>query len=325
VTERRARAYWTVARERGEIREEPLPALGPNQALVETLHSAVSRGTELLVHRGCVPASEHARMRAPHQAGTFPWPVKYGYCNVGRVVEGGAALLGREVFCLFPHQSAYVIDSAALHALPAGVPAARAVLAANMETALNAIWDAQLKAGDRVAVVGAGVVGSLCAYLAARHPGAEVQLIDVDARRESIARAFGAAFAHPQAAAPGADVVVHASGTSEGLETALALAGREATVLELSWYGDARAALPLGQAFHALRLTLRSSQVGTLPPSQQARWDHRRRLDLALRLLADAQLDCLIDASAPFERLPEVMAELASGARTALCQRIDYA
>jgi threonine dehydrogenase-like Zn-dependent dehydrogenase len=324
VTERRARAYWTVERERGEIRDEALPAPGPDQALVETLHSAISRGTELLVHRGRVPATEYARMRAPHQAGELPWPVKYGYCNVGRVVQGGGALLGREVFCLYPHQSAYVVDSAALHALPAGVPPARAVLAANMETALNAIWDAQIKAGDRVAVVGGGVVGSLVAYLAARHPGCEVQLLDVDASRAAIARALGADFATPAHAAAGADVVVHASGTSEGLETALSLAGPEATVLELSWHGDARATLPLGQAFHALRLTLRSSQVGAIPPAQRPRWDYRRRLGAALRLLADERLDILIDASAPFERLPEVMSELASGRRRALCQRIDY-
>jgi threonine dehydrogenase-like Zn-dependent dehydrogenase len=313
-----------VARERGEIREEALPVPGPEQALVETLHSAISRGTELLVHRGRVPESEHERMRAPHQAGAFPWPVKYGYCNVGRVVQGGGALLGREVFCLYPHQTAYVVDNAWLHALPAGVPAARAVLAANMETALNAVWDAQIKAGDRVAVVGAGVVGALVAYLAARHPGCEVQLVDVDAGKQAIARAFGAEFATPEQAAPAADVVLHASGTSDGLETALRLAGPEASVVELSWHGDARAALPLGQAFHALRLTLRSSQVGTLPPGQRPRWDHRRRLGAALRLLADERLDHLIDASAPFARLPEVMSELSSGARSVLCQRIDY-
>jgi threonine dehydrogenase-like Zn-dependent dehydrogenase len=217
-----------------------------------------------------------------------------------------------------------VVEVAALHALPAGVPAARAVLAANMETALNAIWDAQLKAGDRVTVVGAGVVGALIVYLAARHPGIEVQVVDVDAGKEPIARAFGADFASPERAASGADVVVHASGSSAGLQTALALAGREATVLEVSWHGDVPAMLALGQGFHALRLTLRSSQVGALPPSQQARWDFRRRLALALRLLADERLDRLIDAPVAFERLPEVMNELAGGTRHALCQRIDY-
>ena len=183
-----ARAYWTIDRERGEIRGEALPAVGAGQALVRALHSGVSRGTELLVHRGRVPVSEHARMRAPHQAGAFPWPVKYGYSSVGLVEQGPAELLGRTVFCLYPHQTAYVIDAAQLHPLPDGLPPARAVLAANMETALNAIWDAQLKAGDRVAVVGAGVVGLLFAYLAACHPGTEVELVDTDSSKADVAR-----------------------------------------------------------------------------------------------------------------------------------------
>jgi threonine dehydrogenase-like Zn-dependent dehydrogenase len=324
MTERRAQAYWTVGCERGEIRDELLPEPGPGQALVETLHTAISRGTERIVHQGRVPSSEHERMRAPHQAGAFPWPVKYGYCNVGRVVAGGGALLGRDVFCLYPHQTAYVIDTPALCPLPDGVPAARAVLAANMETALNALWDAELKAGDRVAVVGAGTVGLLVAYLAARHPGTEVQVVDIDESKAAVARELGAEFAPPARASGGVDVVLHASGAPAGLETALALCGPGATVIELSFYGDTRVSLPLGQSFHALRLSLRSSQVGSLPPSQRTRWSTRRRLELALRLLRDPRLDALIDAHAPFAQLPAVMAQLATGALDALCHRIDY-
>jgi threonine dehydrogenase-like Zn-dependent dehydrogenase len=228
------------------------------------------------------------------------------------------------VFCLYPHQSAYVVDAAALVPLPPGVPAARAVLAANMETALNALWDAELKAGDHVSVVGAGVVGLLTAYLAARHPGVEVQVVDVDAAKVEPARALGVRLVAPDHARAGADVVVHASGSAAGLETALGLAATEAIVLELSWYGDARVSLPLGHGFHALRLRLRSSQVGSLPPAQRPRWTHRRRLELALRLLADERLDRLIDASAPFRELPQVMRRLASGELAALCHRVDY-
>jgi threonine dehydrogenase-like Zn-dependent dehydrogenase len=313
-----------VERERGELRAESLPEPAAGQVLVQTLHTAVSRGTELLVHRGLVPESERERMAAPHQAGSFPWPVKYGYCNVGRVVAGPAELLGREVFCLYPHQDVYLVDAAALVPLPTGVPAARAVLGANMETALNAVWDAGLRAGDRVAVVGAGVVGSLVAHLCARHPGCEVMLIDVDERKAAVATALGVSFASRARARGDADVVMHASGSPAGLETALGLAGREATVLELSWYGSARVALPLGQAFHALRLRIQSSQVGSLPAAQHARWDHRRRLELALRLLADPVLDRLIDASAPFEALPEVIARMARGELACTCHRIDY-
>ena len=318
-----ARAYWTVGPEQGEIREEPLPEPAPGQAVVETLHSGISRGTELLVHRGCVPESEHARMRAPQQSGQFPWPVKYGYCNVGRVVAGAGDWLGRDVFCLYPHQTSYVIDTTALTPLPPELPAARAVLGANMESAVNAVWDAELKAGDRVIVVGAGVVGSLVAYLAGRHPGTETVLVDVEPSRAQLAEALGIGFAVPEQVRGGADVVVHASGTPVGLQTALGLAGPDAVVLELSWYGTQRVALPLGEAFHSQRLRLRSSQVGSLPPAQLPRWTRRRRLELALRLLADPRLDRLIDQAGAFEALPEIMSKLARSA-SALCHRIDY-
>lgn len=324
--QRSARAYWTVGPEQGEIREEALPEPGTGQVVVETLHSGISRGTELLVHRGAVPESERARMRAPHQRGEFPWPVKYGYCSVGRVAAAGASegeWVGRTVFCLYPHQTAYVVDAGVLAMVPDAVPAARAVLAANMETALNAVWDAELKAGDRVTVVGAGVIGSLVAYLAARHPGTEVVLVDVEPARAQLAEQLGVGFARPEQVRGGADVVVHASGTPAGLQAALRLAGPEATVLELSWYGAQSVTLALGEAFHSQRLRLRSSQVGGLSPAQLPRWTRERRLALALRLLADPRLDTLIDQRGAFEALPQIMAELARGG-SALCHRIDY-
>jgi threonine dehydrogenase-like Zn-dependent dehydrogenase len=322
---RTSRAYWITGENRGEIREQLLPEPIVQEVLVEALHSGVSRGTELLVHQGRVPVSEYERMRAPLQEGSFPWPVKYGYCSVGRIAAGAPAWIGREVFCLHPHQTAYVVDAARVVALPHGLPAARAVLAANMETALNAVWDAGLRAGDRVCVVGGGVLGCLVAYLCQRHPGVQAELVDVDAEKAEIAAALGVAFALPEQAARGCDAVIHASGAASGLQTALSLAGTEATVLELSWYGADPVAVPLGEAFHALRLCLKSSQVGNLPPAQRPRWDHRRRLELALQLLIDPRLDALIDSSAHFERLPEIMSGLARGEIRALCHRVDYA
>jgi 2-desacetyl-2-hydroxyethyl bacteriochlorophyllide A dehydrogenase len=320
---RHAKAFWVVERERGEVREESLPPPGPGDVVVQALYSGVSRGTELTVFRGRVPPSERERMRAPHQAGDFPWPVKYGYSSVGRVVEGPSNLAGREVFCLFPHQSEYVVPVESVVALPEGVPAQRAVLAANLETALNGVWDAEVRPGDRVSVVGAGVVGTLVAYLAARFPGTTVELIDVDPAKADVATAVGVAFAEPAAASGEADVVVHASGAAAGLETALALAGREATVLELSWYGDARPAIPLGEGFHAKRLRLQSSQVGNLPPAQRARWTHRRRLELALSLLEDARLDALCTGVGSLDELPQTMQHFAAGV-PGLCHVIEY-
>lgn len=317
-------ALWIEAPGHAALRPGTLAAPTANEVRVRTLHSAVSRGTELLVFRGEVPASEHARMRAPFQAGDFPFPVKYGYASVGVVEAGPPALQGRSVFCLHPHQSRYVVPAAAVHVLPDDVPPARAVLAANMETAVNALWDAAPRVGDRIAVVGGGVVGLLVAWLAARLPGCAVELVDLRAERGAVAAALGVPFALPAAAARDADLVVHASGQPAGLVTALALAGFEATVLELSWYGQRAVSLPLGEAFHARRLTLRSSQVGHVATAQRARWDHRRRMTLALSLLAAPELDALVTDHAPFAELPAVLARLAAGAPDTLCQRIDY-
>jgi 2-desacetyl-2-hydroxyethyl bacteriochlorophyllide A dehydrogenase len=317
-----ARAFWTTGPGTGEVRDERLRPLGATDVLVDTLYSGLSRGTESLVLAGRVPPSEYLRMRAPHQAGDFPFPVKYGYQNVGHVVAGPTELVGRAIFCLYPHQTRYVVDAGDVVPLPAGVPPERAVLAANLETAVNGVWDAELRLGDRVAVVGGGVVGSLVAWLAARVPGCEVELVDINPDRAALAAALGVGFAIPDRARTEADVVIHASGAPAGLTTALALAGPEATVVEMSWYGSSPVELSLGGAFHARRLTLRSSQVGGLPAGQRARWSLRRRLLLALRLLADPALDALIDGDLDFHDLPHAWPRIAGA--SALCRRVRY-
>ncbi|MDM0012795.1 zinc-binding alcohol dehydrogenase [Variovorax sp. J22P168] len=319
-----ARACWIEAPGRAAIRDEPDIAAAEGEVLVRALHSGVSRGTELLVYRGEVPPSEFERMRAPFQRGDFPGPLKYGYASVGLVEEGPPALLGRHVFCLYPHQTRYAVPAAAVHLLPDGLPPARAVLAANMETAVNALWDAAPRVGDRIAVVGGGVLGLLVAWLASRLTGCEVELVDVQASRGEVAGRLGLGFALPADARSDADVVLHASGQPEGLVTALGLAGFESVVTELSWYGRHSVSLPLGEAFHARRLHLQASQVGHVAAAQRARWSHQRRLALALSLLRDPVLDALVTDSAPFEELPAVLARLAAGAPETLCQRIDY-
>jgi NADPH:quinone reductase-like Zn-dependent oxidoreductase len=313
-----------VAPGRAEIRSEALPALADGEARVRTLHTGVSRGTEGLVFRGEVPASEAQRMRAPFQVGDFPGPVKYGYVNVGVVEAGPAELLGQTVFCLYPHQTLYQVPATAVVPLPAGVPPARAVLAANLETAINALWDASPRLGDRIAVVGGGTLGLLVAWLAAQLPGCEVQVVDNETGRADVARALGASFALPADARLDADLVVHTSGQGAGLATALRLAAFEATVLELSWYGSRAVSVALGEAFHSQRLTLKSSQVGHVATAQRVRWSHLRRLELALSLLTDPVLDRLITHSAPFLELPSVLERLSTGGTDTLCHRIDY-
>jgi 2-desacetyl-2-hydroxyethyl bacteriochlorophyllide A dehydrogenase len=319
-----AAAFWITSPGQGELRRERLPSPGEGEVLVEARFSGISRGTETLVFQGRVPVSQHAAMRGPFQAGDFTFPVKYGYSSVGIVREGPPELIGQRVFCLHPHQDRYVVPASAVVPLPDAVPDARAVLAANMETALNGLWDAAPRLGDRVGVIGAGAVGALAAALLTRIPGAEVELIDVDPEKAPIAATLGVDFALPGAARGELDLVIHASGVPEGLATALRLAGFEARVVDLSWYGDRPVALPLGEAFHSRRLRLVSSQVGAVARARRARWDHRRRLALALELLEDARFDALLAPAEPFARLPAVMAALAARPSNVMCQLITY-
>ncbi len=323
-TLRTARAYWLREPGIGEIRTAELPEPAEDEVLVRTLRSGVSRGTETLVFGGRVPAAQRDAMRAPFQEGSFPGPVKYGYLNVGLVEAGPPALRGRVVFCLHPHQTAYVVPADAVAPVPEGVPAARAVLAGTVETAVNALWDAAPLAGDRVTVVGGGMVGCCVARLLARYPGVEVTLVDVDPGRADVAAALGAAFALPGDADGGRDLVVHASATSAGLQRSIELLAPEGTVIDLSWYGDGEVRLALGGAFHTGRLTVRSSQVGAVSPARRGSRTASERLALALRLLDDPSFDALLTGESPFEELPEVMARLADGSLEALCHTITY-
>jgi NADPH:quinone reductase-like Zn-dependent oxidoreductase len=304
-----ARAFWLEAPGQGGIRREALAPPAAGEVQVRALASAVSRGTETLVFQGRVPASQYRAMRCPFQAGEFPAPVKYGYASVGIVEEGVRDLIGQRVFCLHPHQDFYVVPADAVRPVPDSVPDARAALAANMETAVNGLWDGAPRAGDRIVVVGAGVVGCLVASLAARLPGARVTLIDI-AAREDVAHDLGCFFAPPEDAPQGADLVFHTSGTASGLATALGCAGFEAKVVEMSWYGDSAVAAPLGEDFHARRLRLVSSQVGAVATAQRARWSHARRLDLALELLGDPRYDRLVTEECGLAHLPATMARL---------------
>jgi threonine dehydrogenase-like Zn-dependent dehydrogenase len=323
MTATTARAFVVARPGAGEIRELTLPEPGPDDVLVRTLHSGISRGTETLVFRGEVPEDQRERMRAPFQAGDLPGPVAYGYLNVGVVEAGPPELLGRTVFCLHPHQTAYVVPADAVSPVPDGVPARRAVLAGTVETAVNALWDAAPLVGDRVAVVGAGMVGCCVARLLAGIPGVEVTLVDVDKERAATAAALDVGFATPAEAGGELDLVVHTSASSEGLQLAVDLLADEGTVLEMSWYGDRVVQVGLGGAFHSRRLRVVASQVGAVAPARRLHRSTSERLALALSLLRDDAYDALLTGRSPFEELPDVLAALAAG-RPALCHTIDY-
>jgi NADPH:quinone reductase-like Zn-dependent oxidoreductase len=323
-TDELSQALWYVGLGRAEIRAEKLAPLGPDDVRVRASFGALSRGTEALVLGGRVPESEFEHMRPPFMGGTFPFPVKYGYSIAGCVEAGPENLIGRNVFALHPHQSLFNVPASAVAALPEGVPPARAVLAANMETALNAVWDAAPNTGDRVVIVGAGVVGTLTAYLCSRIAFAQATLVDINPARADLARKLGLDFAAPDAATPDCSLVIHASGTAAGLATALSLAGFEATVLELSWYGDALVPVPLGGAFHSRRLRLISSQVGHVAPSHRREWTHHRRLAEALALLNDVRLDALLAKPLAFRELPARLPDILDAKSGVLCQLIAY-
>ncbi len=322
-----ARALWTVAPGRCEIRAETLPPRGEAQALVRMVASGISRGTERLVLAGQVPTSQAAAMRCPLQAGDFPFPVKYGYAAVGVVEDGPAPLRGRRVFVLHPHQDRFLAPAAMCIPVPDGVPDGRAVLAANMETAVNVAWDARPLAGERALVIGAGVVGLLVASLLARMPGMEVAVCDIDPRRQAVVEALGARFVAPGEAPAERDLIVHASADPAGLRLALGLAAFEGRIVEASWYGTKEATLPLGEAFHAKRLSIVSTQVGAVAPAMRGRRSHAERMTLALALLAEDRFDALTGPATPFDALPEALPHLLNpppGGPAPLCPVVTY-
>jgi 2-desacetyl-2-hydroxyethyl bacteriochlorophyllide A dehydrogenase len=319
-----ARALWYVAPGKAELRPATIGEPGANGLLIRTLYSGLSRGTERLIFEGKVPEVEWSRMKAPAQEGEFPFPVKYGYSTVGLVEEGPAELKGRHVFALYPHQDRFIVQAERAYVIPDNIPPRRATLAANMETALNILWDGSAQPADDIVVVGGGIVGMLVASLASRLPGAKVTLVDIEPSRETIANKLGVRFALPDQAPGDADLVIHSTASAGGLSLALKLAGIEGTIVEASWFGTGMVNVPLGDAFHSRRLRLISSQVGNICASRAKRWTTRRRLEAAIRLLADERLDALIGEEVPFAELPQQLPRLLSPKAPGLGALVRY-
>ncbi|AOT05453.1 zinc-dependent alcohol dehydrogenase [Arthrobacter sp. U41] len=320
-----ATAYWTVGPGKGELRRGALPLPGPGEALVRTLYSGISKGTELVVHNARVPQCVAEEMAAPNQEGSFPSPVKFGYLSVGVVEDGPANWMGKMVFCLYPHQDRYVVPVESLTVVPDDVPARRAVLTGTVETAINGIWEAGPRLGDRVAVIGAGLVGGMVAKLLGSFPLGRLQLVDVDPAKRAFAAALGVEFSHPDDALPDCDIVIHCSASEAGLARALQLAGDDADVIEMSWYADRKVTVPLGEDFHARRLSIRASQVGVVARARRHRRTNADRLQLAVSLLRDPGFDVFLTGSSTLGELPDIVQQLSDGTLDALCHVIDYA
>ncbi len=310
-------ALWCIGDSKAELRQA---SVGEG-VLVENVYSGISRGTERLVFEGQIPKSEFERMRCFGQQGDFSFPVKFGYCSVVRVLEG--ELAGKHAFTLYPHQQKFRTATEKLHLLPEGLPAERAVLAANMETALNVAWDSEASAGDRVVVIGAGVLGLLVGYLLNKMPATDVTVIDKNKNRAALAKKLQLKFAEPENSPNDCDLVINTSASSEGLGQAIEIAGNQAKIIEASWHGTKEVSLQLGEAFHSRRLSLISSQVGQIPESKRARWDYRRRMSVALGLLEDPLLDVLISGESEFENLAHQYSEILHNPET-LCHRVRY-
>lgn len=318
-----AQALFYTAPGVAELRDVALAPLALGQVEVRTLYSGLSRGTERLVSAGGVPLGEYARMRAPHQEGNFPFPVKYGYAAVGVVEAGPDALLGSHVFSLYPHQNRFRVPADAVVPLPGDVPAARAVLGANAETALNAIWDAEPKSGERMLVLGAGLLGCLiAAFLSRIHR--PVDITDRIAEPGERLGDFPVRFMSSGAVGSEYDVVFHTTASASGLQAAIDALAFEGRVIELSWFGNRQVAVMLGGAFHARRLTIHASQVGHVAPSRRATTTHRDRLTEALGLLADPRLDRLITTEVAFADLPAEIPRLLAPDAPGIATRIRY-
>lgn len=317
-------AFWIDEPRVGLLRRQFVADPTNGEVLVRTLYTGISRGTESSVFLGRVPTGEYDRMRAPFQEGDFPGPVKYGYLNVGLVEQGPAELIGRTVFTLFPHQSLFVVPTAAVVPVPVGVPARRAVLAGALETAVNVLWDAAPLVGDRITVVGAGMIGCCIARLASGIPGVDVVLVDVEPSRDAVADRLGVRFAGPGDAPVDRDIVINASGSEAGLQLALSSVVADGEVIEASWFGDRPVTLLLGGDFHSRRLSIRSSQVGVVALRRHGTRTTTDRLSLALDLLRDPAFDAVLGDESSWRELPEVITVMADGRDNGLCHTVDW-
>lgn len=321
-----ARALWHDGRQKSSIRKEELHPLQEGWCEIQTVFSSISPGTESLVARGKVPGEVQGDMACPYMGGEYPFPVKYGYSLVGEVVAGSRDMKGKMVHVLHPHQTRCRVREEDVYPVPPAVPAERATLASNMETAVNALWDSGATIGDRVLVVGFGTVGSLVTRLVSGLPGVRVQVVDTDTEKVKLAGQMGFEASTPDGGEGGTgfDLVFHTSGTGKGLQAAVDRVGFEGLVVDLSWYGNRKVSLALGGTFHTGRKKIVSSQVSYVAAGKRSRWDRNRRKELVFSCLEDAGYDAHLTSAVSFEDLPELFRTLRNSPARELSYLVTY-
>lgn len=315
-------ALWHTSPEKSEIKQAASFEISGEICEIQSLYSLVSTGTERLVATGKIPTGLYNSMQVPYMEGDFSLPVKYGYSLVGEVVKG--PLLGKTVHLLHPHQDYCKVAAADVFPIPDEVPAVRATLASNLETAVNAVWDSGVSVGDRVAVVGFGIIGSLVARLLAQLPAVSLTILEKDPDRIKMAKSMGFEVSPNENLSTPLDIAFHCSSTAAGLQTCIDTVGLEGKVIELSWYGDKSVELNLGGTFHPQRKVIISSQVSQIPASHQHRWDFRRRKEAVFELLKNPDFDLHTPKTTPFTNLPEVFSEIRKGSSKQLVWIVDY-
>lgn len=318
-----SKSLWFKNQFHAVMETEMLPVLPPNKkknsCLIKTLFTAISPGTEYLVYSGGVPKKLYVEMRCPYMGGDFSFPIKYGYSLVGQVLDGPTSLKGKLIHTLHPHQDYARISAEDVYVIPDGISPQRATLASNMETALNAIWDSGVNIGDKVLIVGFGIIGSLIARILSFIPQVEVDVLDVQPAKITLIEQLGFSI-YKEEKEKKYDLAFHTSGSGPGLQTSINNVGLEGKIIETSWYGDKEVNLCLGETFHSQRKLIISSQVSHLPACKSARWDYKRRKEVVFQLLLHPEFDAHITHTIAFHNLPKLFQSLKKNR----CQELSY-
>jgi threonine dehydrogenase-like Zn-dependent dehydrogenase len=307
-------ALWHISPDASAILEHDLPAGNDHMLLVKSLYSLVSMGTERIVASALMPSAVWNQMAVPYMEGTFSLPCKYGYSLTGKVLKGPAEYKGKTVHLMHPHQDRLWVNATSVFIVPDDIPATRAVLASQVETAVTAIWDSRISLGDSVLIAGFGLVGAMIALLTSPIPGVKIAVLEKNEFRKELARELcfdvidkqdenGKIF----------DVAIHTAGDEKALQFCIDHIGHESQVTEVSFYGKKSITLMLGETFHTQRKRIVVSQVAHIPSHKLNRWDLHRRKKLVFDMLKDKRFDMLVENRIPFEQAPLLFNQIRYG------------